>query len=102
MAEETAVPYPTITVTIKARPMLGKTTVALLIEDALKKAGFAVQFDDTIKIPSLEGEKTFQEHRPEVLERVRAEVTAPGSERVKRIAAKSRIVIEQVQTRRDY
>ena len=94
----TAFPKKLVTITIDARPCSGKTTIALLIEDALKKAGFEVEFDDMLEVP--EFGKSFREHSPEVLESVRAKVLEPNSVRVKANAAKTRIEIKQRQKKR--
>lgn len=91
-----------VLVTVCARPLAGKTTVSLIIENALKAAGFEVEFKDTLQVPGLDGEPTqeFIEHSPAVLEKIRAEVLESDSARVKRVSKQTKITIKQVQKKR--
>ena len=96
-------PKKLVTITIAARPCSGKTTIALLIEDVLKKAGFEVEFNNMLEVPGfLEGEPAtnIEECSPEVLKSIRAKVLEPNSARVRANAEKTRIEIKQRQKKR--
>jgi len=91
-------PPQTLIVTVKARPASFKTTVALIIEDTLKKHGFIVDFDGTIPLSS--NGQPFQEHSPEMLEKIRKQALDPNSDRIKAAVKRTKVVIRQEQKAR--
>ena len=76
---------PTIKVIVEGRPNAGKTTVALIIEKALKEAGFKdVIFKDELEGAMTDG-RTIVEASPEQLDKNRAGL----AERLKRYFRRS-------------